>query len=158
MYFINILRLAVRYLKNSIPLDKDLLSQYIQQIDNPHNITQIDAWLELVKPLNMEFSQTIQRLTAVFTPVFEVCLNLDAWLGGVDYTVLEQQKYLDFLVSLVNQSHNLAIQSTQILSEENYHILQQQLNLLLRDILKVLSHTPPVNYTQEIIKQWLSNN
>lgn len=155
MYFINILRLSTKYLKNNIPLDKDLLGEYIKQIESRNNITQINAWLDLVKPLNIEFSHNINTIIAVFIPIFEVCLSLDAWLGGVDYKVLDNQQYLDFLVNLVNQYKQLSINSQENLSTENYHILQQELNLFFRDLLKLLTNKATINYHNDIIKQWL---
>jgi len=158
MYFINILRLSSRYLKNNIPLDKNLLSEYIKQIESKNNITQINNWLELIEPLNSEFSNNIKSIIAVFIPIFEVCLSLDAWFGGVDYKVLDNQPYLNFFVDLIIQNKNLSIALQEVLSEENYHIFQQELNLFFRDILKVLTNKPTVNYSQDIIKQWLANN
>lgn len=156
MYFINILRLSTKYLKNIIPLDKILLSEYIKHLENRNNITQINSWLELIKPLNVEFSNNIKNTIIVFIPIFEVSLSLDAWLGGVDYKILDNQNYLDFFVNLINQRKELSIQSTEILSEENYHILQQELNLFFRDMCKVLSNKPTVSYHNDIIKQWLN--
>jgi hypothetical protein len=155
MYFINILRLSTRYLKNIIPLDKNLLSEYIKQSESKNNITQINHWLDIISPLNIEFSHNIKKILPVFIPILEVCLSLDAWLGGVDYKILDNQPYLNFFVDLIMQNKNLTQLLEDSLTEENYHVLQQELNLFFKDILKVLTNKPTINYDESIIRNWL---
>jgi hypothetical protein len=156
MYFINLVKLASYYIKNNIPLDKEILTTCTEQIqdrDNPRHATQ---WLDIIGASHIEFSQNMIPHLELLSPILATSLSIDAWWSGVTYEVLDNKNYLDGLIYIIHATENKHIVASHPISEEEYHNLQQSLYNFTKALLSYLTKkNQNQTYSTELFDMWL---
>jgi len=158
MYFVNLVRLASYYLKQKIPLDKQILTTCIEQINIKNNPKNILSWMNIIDDTHTYFSQEFLPLIHILKHLLAANLSIDDWWSGVDYNILSTKSHLDTLIFIVNNTQNeVNISAEQALTEENYHILHQTLYNFAKALLNYLTknHTHEI-YTQAYFTMWLN--
>ncbi len=158
MYFVNLIRLASYYLKQKIPLDKEILTTCIEQINTKNNPKNIMAWMNIIDDSHASFSHEFLPIIHILKNLLAVNLSIDEWWSGVDYNILSTKPYLNGLIFIVNNTQNdITIVAEQALTEEGYHLLHQTLYAFTKALLNYLTknHTHEI-YTQVYFTMWLN--
>lgn len=156
MYFINLVKLSSYYIKNNIPLDKEILTTCINQIEQKNNPRNAYQWLDIIGQSHIEFSENMMPHLNLLSPILSTSLSIDAWWSGVAYEVLDYKNYLDGLIYIIHITEEKHIVAAQPISEEEYHNLQQSLYNFAKALLNYLTKKiQSSNYPQELFEMWL---
>jgi len=157
MYFLNLIKLASHYIKNNIPLDKEILSTCINQIEQKNNPRNAKQWLEIIDENHIDFSQNMLVHLNLLSPIIAVSLSIDAWWSGVTYDILDHKNYLDGLIYIIYTTQEKHISAAHPLSEEQYHNLQESLYNFSKALLNYLTKQSQHQiYSTELFEMWLT--
>lgn len=156
MYFLNLVKLASYYIKNNIPLDKEILTLCINQIEAKNNPRHANQYLDIIRQTNTEFSQNMLIHLNILSPILAASLSIDAWWSGVSYETLDYKNYLDGLIYIIYSTQNIHIAASHPINEEEYHNLQQNLYNFAKALLNYLTKkTQNSVYSVELFEMWL---
>jgi hypothetical protein len=157
MYFINLIKLTSYYIKNNIPLDKEILTTCINQIEQKNNPRHAKQWLDIIGETQIDFSQNMIVHLNLLNPILAVSLSIDAWWSGVNYDVINYKHYLDGLIYIIYLTEDKHIAASQPISEEEYHNLQQSLYNFSKALLSYITKkTHNQLYSTELFDMWLN--
>lgn len=148
MYYINILKLITKYLKNITPEDKDILETIIKFSESKQNIKNIVAFNQNIATINNNYANQINKIISIFNPYLDISLILEEWKNGIDYKVIQNNK----LEELINYCQ-LDIDFNLELSTQNYEILQQTLIDLVKDIIRFISKKECLKFSKYFIEK-----
>ncbi len=156
MYFINLVKLASYYIKNNIPLDKEILTTCTEQIQAKNNPKHATEWLNIISESHMDFSQNMIPHLNLLSPILATSLSIDAWWSGVTYEVLNHKTHLDGLIYIIHTTENKHIVASSIITEEEYHNLQQSLYSFAKALLSYLTKkNQNQTYSIDLFDMWL---
>ncbi|MET0463047.1 MAG: hypothetical protein ABW007_07830 [Chitinophagaceae bacterium] len=153
MYFNNLLKLCSYYLKNHIPQDKHILQEYIECSEDKDTPKHALHWLDLMNIKQDNHSYKLQQHINLLANLLSINLSIDAWYSGVAFKDIENHNYIEFLSKILQQK-NIII--TEILSENHYHILQNELFTFSKALLYFLMDKKYVSdYQEQQFTEWL---
>jgi len=148
MYYINIIKLITKYLKNITPNDKELLDNIIKVSESKQNIKNILPYTQHIAYLSKDYANQIHKIISIFIPLLDISLILDEWKNGIDYAVIKNDKLEELIFH-----HQLNIDFNSQLSQENYEILQTSLIDLVKDIVRFISKKECQKFSKYFIEK-----
>lgn len=157
MHFINLVKLASYYIKNNIPLDKEILTTCTNQIESRDNPKHAHQWLDIIGQSHIDFSKNMMPHLNLLSPILGTSLSIDSWWSGIDYEILNYKHHLDGLIYIIHTTENKHIISSQPVSEDEYHNLQQSLYNFAKALLSYLTkkNQNPI-YSTELFDMWMN--
>lgn len=157
MYFNNLVRLATHHLKRFIPEEKTELVDYISISEDKNTPKHAMNWLQIASGIHVQSSAILQQQVNIIRNILATSLSIDAWYSGVEYKNIDNQKYIEYILLLIHANLGIYISVDIVLSEENYHTIQQELFSFSKALLaSIAKKTYTHSYTAEQIKDWLA--
>jgi len=157
MYFNNLVRLSTHYLKNFISKDKDDLSAYIAISEDKNMPKHATNWMHIMSTTHTQSSKILQKNISIVSNILSTSLSIDAWYSEIEYDKVDNQKYIEYILRIIEVDKGISI-STQIpLHEDNYHIIQTELFSFSKAFLSSIVGKKYVhNYSKEQLEYWMN--
>jgi hypothetical protein len=161
MYFANLARLATNAFKKQIPLDQKILDSILEYKSHNKEQTNIrefieNAWLTIPQENDIDATnKNIENIITIFEPILAVCLVVDEIYCGIDTESINYMPYINYLFNSLKLHKNINIELNPLLSDEDYHALQEYIYELSRYLVLYASTGKAYEgYSKQELQDW----